>query len=105
MGQILLFSVGIFGEPAFADTLALFENFADTPERGESEDTEEDREIGIVYKERASQRQYPDNQECPPRAHAEIVLRFDDQRMEEADAQECACAKKNTFEIHINDRT
>ena len=47
---VFVFAFGVHRKPAFADTLALLEHFADTPERGESKDTQENGDIAVSHK-------------------------------------------------------
>ena len=47
---VFLFAFGIHRKPAFEDSLALLEDLTDTPERGESKDTQENGDIAVSHK-------------------------------------------------------
>ena len=67
-----------FGEPTSLYTLLLFEELADAPEGGGSEDAEERREIDVGDEESRHATPETYNQIDNPGTGAEIVFRLDD---------------------------
>ena len=90
----------VFGEPAFADAFFLFEHFAYAPEGGEGEYAEDGGEVEVLDEERGYDGDDADNEEDPPRLDAEIVFHFDDQWVEQSDAEECADADDEAVIVH-----
>lgn len=68
---------GAFGEPAFADALALLEYFAYAPERREGHHTAEYRKHLAFNSDRGRTTGDTENKEHPPDAHSKVVLAFD----------------------------
>ena len=54
---VLIFAFRVHGKPTFADAFALLEDFADTPERRESKDAQEDRKVRVLHEQRAACRE------------------------------------------------
>ena len=94
------FLLGISGKPTLAYALLLLKEFFDTPEGGESEYTYEAAHQYVFYKQGTYGATDADEEENPPRASAEIVFRFDDNGVKQADAEEGGNANEETFVIH-----
>ena len=97
---IILFPLRISGKPTLAHALLLLKEFLDTPQRGESEYAYEAAHQYVFYKQGTYGATDADEEENPPRAGAEIVFRFDDNGVKQADAEEGGNANKESFVIH-----
>ena len=97
---LISFLIRISGKPPLAHALLLLKEFLDTPQRGESEYTYEAAHQYIFYKQGTYGAPDADEEENPPRAGAEVVFRFDDNGVKQADAEEGGNANKESFVIH-----
>ena len=75
--------LGIHGEPAFQDALALLEDLEDGPEAGEGDDTKGRGADGVLHKEGEDARDDPSEGKDPPATRPEIILGLDDDGVEE----------------------
>lgn len=87
-----VFAARVLGEPAFADTLFLFEDFLDAPEGGEGEYAEQGGDEDVADADGSDDAGDAQQEEEPPAACAPVVFGFDDDRVEESDNQERADA-------------
>ena len=88
--QSLLFRLRLLGEPASFHSFSLLEELQDRPEAREAENAKQHRDVDAINEQRADAAAYSHKEERWPALHAEVVFALDDERMEEADAQESA---------------
>ena len=84
---LLPFPFGILREPPLGHPLALFEEFADAPQRRSAPHGQQRGPEQLAHRDRCGDGRDPHQEEKPPDPHAEIVLALDDERMEETDDQ------------------
>ena len=85
-----MFALGIHGKPALDDALALIEEFADTPKAREAHDGRKCPPKETADEEGRQSANDAHEKEYPPRASAEVVFRFDDDGMKNANDKEGA---------------
>lgn len=73
------------GKPPFFDPLALFEQFADTPERRGAPDCQQGGPDDVFDQYGTDDRRDSHQEENPPDPHSEIVFAFSHQRMKNTD--------------------
>ena len=98
------FPFRIAGEPSFLDPLALFEQFADTPERRSAPDGQQRGPEQFAHGDRGGNRPDARQKEQPPDAHPEIVFALDDERMEDADDEERAQSDGQSREVVLRQK-
>ena len=90
----------IVGKPSLLDALFLFEELLDGPERRETDDAAEGAPKEARDEERRHGASYAKEQEHPPRAGAEIIMRLDDDGVEDADDHKSGHAEQESFVVH-----
>ena len=98
------FPFRIAGKPSFLDPLALFEQFADTPERRSAPDGQQRGPEQFAHGDRGGDRPDARQKEQPPDAHPEIVFALDDERMEDADDEERAQPDGQSREVVLRQK-
>ena len=99
--MIEAFALGIHGEPALLYPFLLREEFADTPKRRRSENSEERRQIDVRHEKGCHAAADADEQIDNPGPRAPVILRLDDDGMPDAYGQERADCYNDASEIHV----
>ncbi len=90
----------VFGKPSFLHALALVEYFQDAPKGGKGHYAEDDAQVEVREVERHAAANDAHDEESPPAFRAEIILAFDDQRVEQPDDEERCQSDKNARVVH-----
>ena len=89
----------IAADAAYRETLALFEQFADRPERRSAPHGQQRRPEDVPHGDRTDDRGNAHHQEQPPDFHAEIVFALGDHRVKDADDQKGSYADDDARQI------
>lgn len=89
----------VLGEPAFAHTLLLLEDFLDGPEGGEGEDAKKGGYEDVFRAEGGDDTADAQQQEEPPAPRTPIVFGLHDDGVEQADDEEGADADEKTRQM------
>ena len=89
-----------FGEPSFPHPLALFKEFQNGPQTGKTRYAQERSGEYVFYEEGTDYGADACKQENPPRAGAEVILRFDDYGVENTDDRKGGQTDKWPCEKH-----
>ena len=92
-----MLALGVHWKPTLDDALALLKNFDDAPKARKANDGENGTEEYIFELQGSDNGNDSRHQKCPPRAGAEIVFCFDDNRMKNTDDEEGAQTKQGTL--------
>jgi hypothetical protein len=105
-GLFLVFFVPLVGsfriswKPAFLHALFLCEEFADAPEGGEGEGTENGVENDVFNEEKSYEKgNEASDKEYPPVAGAGVVFHLDDDGMKDSYDEKCGYANEESFEM------
>ena len=95
----MLFPLGVLRKPAFGHALALFEQFADRPQRRGAPHGQQRRPEDVPHGDRTGDGGNSHHEEQPPDFHPEIVFALGDHRVKDADDQKGGDADDDSGEV------